>query len=122
MFGGYDGSKCFNDVDVLDLDTMTWIQPRVSGVMPQARNAHTMTVVGMRLFLFGGHSGNKHLRDLHVLDTETMSWAQPDVQGVPPPGLRGHTANLIGHKIFVFGGYDGRGRSKMLFKLIHTIC
>ena len=32
MFGGYDGTKCFNDLDVLDLDTMTWIQvgfPRV---------------------------------------------------------------------------------------------
>ena len=28
MFGGYDGTKCFNDLDVLDLDTMTWIQVR----------------------------------------------------------------------------------------------
>ena len=35
MFGGYDGTKCFNDVDVLDLETMTWIQPRVSGRLPQ---------------------------------------------------------------------------------------
>jgi N-acetylneuraminic acid mutarotase len=25
MFGGYDGDKCFNDIDILDLDTMTWI-------------------------------------------------------------------------------------------------
>ena len=41
---------------------MTWMQPRVTGVTPQARNAQTVTVVGSRLFLFGGHSGNKHLR------------------------------------------------------------
>lgn len=27
MFGGYDGDKCFNDIDILDLDTMTWIMP-----------------------------------------------------------------------------------------------
>jgi hypothetical protein len=27
MFGGYDGEKCFNDIDILDLDTMTWISP-----------------------------------------------------------------------------------------------
>jgi N-acetylneuraminic acid mutarotase len=63
-----------------DLDTMTWIQPRVSGVAPLARNAQTMTVVGTKLFLFGGHSGNKHLRDLHILDTETMTWSQPEVR------------------------------------------
>jgi len=117
MFGGYDGSKCFNDLDVLDLDTMTWIQPRVSGQLPQARNAQTVTVVGKRLFLFGGHSGNKHLRDLNVLDTETMTWTQPEASGVPPPGLRGHTANLIGQKVFLFGGYDGRGRSNDLYLL-----
>ena len=117
MFGGYDGSKCFNDLDVLDLDTMTWIQPRVAGTLPQARNAQTMTVVGKKLFLFGGHSGNKHLRDLNVLDTENMTWSQPEVHGAPPPGLRGHTANLIGHKVFLFGGYDGRGRSNDLYLL-----
>lgn len=29
MFGGYDGEKCFNDMDILDLETMTWIQPSV---------------------------------------------------------------------------------------------
>lgn len=117
MFGGYDGTKCFNDVDVLDLETMTWIQPRVSGRLPQARNAHTMTVVGQRLVLFGGHSGNKHLRDLHILHTDTLTWAEPDLTGSLPPGLRGHTANLVGDRLFLFGGYDGRGRSNDLYVL-----
>lgn len=56
---------------LLLVDTMTWIQPRVSGLPPQARNAHTMTVIGAQMLLFGGHSGNKHLRDLHILDTGT---------------------------------------------------
>ena len=76
-----------------------------------ARNAHTMTVLGKKLYLFGGHSGNKHLKDLHVFDTETLSWTEPSICGSPPKGLRGHTANLIGTKIYLFGGYDGRGRS-----------
>jgi hypothetical protein len=117
MFGGYDGAKCFNDIDVLDLDTMTWLQPNVSGALPQARNAHTMTVVGSKITLFGGHSGNKHLTDLHVFDTMKLVWSQPEILGTPPPGLRGHTANLIGHKIFLFGGYDGKGRSNDLYIL-----
>ena len=66
-----------NDIDILDLDTMTWISPQVSGTIPMARNAHTMTVLGKKLYLFGGHSGNKHLKDLHVFDTETLSWTEP---------------------------------------------
>jgi hypothetical protein len=104
LFGGYDGAKCFADLDVLDLETMTWMQPRVSGTVPQARNAQTVTPVGgNRLFLFGGHSGQKHLRDLHVLDTESLCWSQPEVKGTIPPGLRGHTANLIGTRIYLFG-------------------
>lgn len=111
MFGGYDGDKCFNDIDILDMDTMTWIQPQVSGMIPMARNAHTMTVLGNKLYLFGGHSGNKHLKDLHVFDTETLTWTEPQIFGSPPKGLRGHTANLIGNKIYLFGGYDGRGKS-----------
>ncbi|RYG45647.1 hypothetical protein EON67_10380 [archaeon] len=75
LFGGFDGAKCFNSLDVLDLDSLTWFNPHVSGTVPQARNAQTVTVVGTRLLLFGGHSGNKHLHDLHVLDTETLTWS-----------------------------------------------
>ena len=66
-----------DDIDILDLDTMTWISPHVSGNIPMARNAHTMTVLGKKLYLFGGHSGNKNLKDLHVFDTETLSWTEP---------------------------------------------
>lgn len=117
MFGGYDGTKCFNDMDIIDLETMTWMQPALSGTLPQARNAHTMTLIGNKLYLFGGHSGNKHLTDLHIFDTQKLQWSQTEILGTPPPGLRGHTANLIGHKIFLFGGYDGKGRTNELYIL-----
>lgn len=117
MFGGYDGTKCFNDMDIIDLETMTWMQPALAGTLPQARNAHTMTLIGTKLYLFGGHSGNKHLTDLHIFDTQKLQWSQTEILGTPPPGLRGHTANLIGHKIFLFGGYDGKGRTNELYIL-----
>ena len=108
MFGGYDGQRCFNDIDVLDLDTVTWRQPKTEGSTPQARNAHTMTQLPGKLYLFGGHAGNKHLRDLHVLGAEAspMRWSTPEVSGVPPPGLRGHSATLIGNTVFMFGGIE----------------
>lgn len=82
MFGGYDGAKCFNDIEILDLHLMTWIQPNIYGKIPMARNAHTMTVIGTKLYLFGGHSGNKHLKDLHIFDTETLTWTEPQVLGI----------------------------------------
>ncbi len=118
IFGGYNGSHCFNDLEVLDVDAMSWLRPHTSGTLPTPRNAHTMTAVGSALVLHGGHSGTKHLRDVHVLQTSTMTWSTPDLSGSLPPGLRGHTATLIGRStIFVFGGYDGRGRSNDLFLL-----
>eukprot|EP00922_Rhytidocystis_sp_ex-Travisia-forbesii_P002760 GHVS01004069.1.p1 GENE.GHVS01004069.1~~GHVS01004069.1.p1 ORF type:complete len:974 (+),score=186.72 GHVS01004069.1:39-2960(+) len=117
MFGGYDGSKCFQEVEVLDLDTMCWIQPKVKGHKPQQRNAHSMTVRNSNLFLFGGHSGNKHLTDVHVFSTISLEWSQPAVAGSAPPGLRGHSATIVGDQVFLFGGYDGSGRSKELYLL-----
>ncbi|KAA0176199.1 hypothetical protein FNF27_02256 [Cafeteria roenbergensis] len=119
-FGGYDGSRCFNDLDVLDLDTLTWTRAAVTGDDPQARNAASLTVVHDQLFLFGGHSGAKHLPDLRVLDLATLRWSKPETKGARPPGLRGHTASLVGEKLVLFAGYDGRSRSNELFTLDTT--
>lgn len=117
LFGGYDGHKCFNDIEVLDLETLAWIQPKVSGEKPLPRNAHSMAVVDNRLFLFGGHSGSKHLTDLHIFDTITLTWTKPQLRGSPPPGLRGHSATLVGPKMFLFGGFDGRRRTNEVYVL-----
>ncbi|OEH79529.1 kelch repeat protein [Cyclospora cayetanensis] len=140
LFGGYDGHRCFNDIEILDLETLAWIQPKVSGEKPLPRNAHSMAVVESRLFLFGGHSGSKHLTDLHIFDTPSLTWfkasllrlfffkpsgsekreeggggveigGEPQLSGSVPPGLRGHSATLVGSKMFLFGGFDGRRRT-----------
>jgi N-acetylneuraminic acid mutarotase len=117
MFGGYDGTKCYNEVEIFDTDSKTWSTPKVNGKSPLARNAHTITIVNKDLFLFGGHSGNKHLKDLHIFHTDTLTWQEPLFSGESPEGLRGHTATHIGNKIIIFGGYDGKGRSNELFIL-----
>ncbi len=96
MFGGYDGQKCYNDIEVFDTDSKSWSKPNVSGKIPLARNAHSITVVGKNLFLFGGHSGNKHLKDLHIFNSENNTWIDPDFTGKAPEGLRGHTATYLG--------------------------
>lgn len=132
VFGGFNGERCFNTTDVLDLvdDAPTWQQPVLSGAIPEARNAHTMThIVGTpRLLLLFGHSGSRHLADVHVLDTEELRWSSLATDGPAPSGLRGHSATLIGasslgasptlgvspiigSRIIIFGGFDGLGRT-----------
>ena len=39
------------DMDIIDLETMTWMQPNLSGTLPQARNAHTMTASWTKLLI-----------------------------------------------------------------------
>jgi N-acetylneuraminic acid mutarotase len=112
-WGGYSGSRCYDQMDVLDLATGVWMTPKVNGTPPSARNAQTATYIcSGKIVVFGGHSGARHLKDLHVFDTTTLSWSEPLTKGPAPQGLRGHTATLLGSggndKLYIFGGYDGR--------------
>lgn len=111
MIGGYDGNKCYNDVDIYDIEKKYWTSVEGKGSVPSARNAHTVTTVEKKLYLFGGHSGNKHLSDLFILDTSTFVWTEVLYTGDSPIGLRGHTSNYVANHIVIFGGYDGKGRS-----------
>lgn len=115
MFGGYNGKNCFNDIDVLDIETYSWSRPKIEGSTPTARNAHCMVTVGTLLYLFGGHTGTKHLKDTWIFDTEALAWKELPPASIAPKGLRGHTANLVENNIYIFGGYDGGGRSNELY-------
>lgn len=68
FFGGRYRSGRFNDVNVLDTESMTWHKPAPSGSEPQPRKTHSTARVGDRIFLFGGHDGNAWLDDMHILD------------------------------------------------------
>ena len=60
LFGGYycspdmEVEKYFNDLYVLNLSLMEWIQPTVEGPAPQERSAHTATFVKGKMYVFGG--------------------------------------------------------------------
>lgn len=110
LFGGYNGSKCFNEIIEFRIDSKNWTMLTVNSNSPEPRNAHTMTTRGNQLILFGGHNGSKHLNDLWIFDIQEKIWTEIKTNGPPPKGLRGHTTNIIGNKLFVFGGYDGMNR------------
>lgn len=124
MIGGYDGIRCYNDVDIYNTNTREWSKPEVKGLQPIARNAHSVTKIGNLLYLFGGHSGFVHLKDLHVLNSETMEWTEIKYNidfncilnnsSYVFEGLRGHSATYICDHIVIFGGYDGKKRLNSL--------
>jgi len=106
VFGGWNGTRMLNDLQVFHYEAMAWGRPVTTGIIPGPRAGHTMTAVGSKLFIFGGGDGNHYLNDLHILDTEVMTWSQAYVAGTSPAARSRHTMSLLGTKMYVFGGGD----------------
>ena len=82
IFGGFDPTHTdqpvyFNDVFVLDLTTMTWLQPPPSlsqGVVPLARKKHAALAMTNAVLFFGGcaHKLCYSLEKVLVLDIDAV--------------------------------------------------
>merc|ERR1712228_1080539 len=69
--GGYN-SKILNDLYILDVETMTWIRPSDTGMLPEPRAGHSCCVTKDNVVYIcgGGDSENDQLfNDLYQLDT-----------------------------------------------------
>eukprot|EP01096_Ripella_sp_DP13-Kostka_P015734 TRINITY_DN7460_c0_g1_i1.p1 TRINITY_DN7460_c0_g1~~TRINITY_DN7460_c0_g1_i1.p1 ORF type:complete len:327 (-),score=99.56 TRINITY_DN7460_c0_g1_i1:150-1094(-) len=98
----------FNDLLVLDLETMYWTKPPTHGVAPGPHRSHTASNIGDgKILVFGGGDGPNYFNDSWILDTTTMDWSNPKVGGQVPPPRRAHTATVVGSKLYVFGGGNG---------------
>jgi N-acetylneuraminic acid mutarotase len=74
VFGGYNGSAPFQDLHVLDTETMVWSQPETHGAAPSPRYSHAAVVHGKFLLLIGGANGNKSFNECCVLNTGMILW------------------------------------------------
>ncbi|PNW86136.1 hypothetical protein CHLRE_02g074650v5 [Chlamydomonas reinhardtii] len=106
VFGGEDGSRrALADVFVLDLASLTWSTPEVSGKAPPPRSASCATVYQDRyLVAFGGGSVATCYSDVHVLDTETLTWSQPAQAGAKVSPRAGHSGAVLGDIWYIVGG------------------
>lgn len=69
VVGGCQNTVFLNDVHVLQLDTMTWAQPTVTGQALRPRFRHTVTLVGRnQMIIFGGSSSGVLYNDLGAID------------------------------------------------------
>ncbi|KAG0568578.1 hypothetical protein M758_6G027400 [Ceratodon purpureus] len=111
MFGGEDSKRrVLNDLNILDLESMTWETVVASGVCPSPRAEHVATAYCDKyIFIFGGGSHSDCYNDLHVLDLENMEWSAVETQGIVPRPRAGHAGVTVGDSWFIIGGGDNTG-------------
>ncbi|THU50458.1 hypothetical protein C4D60_Mb06t20430 [Musa balbisiana] len=113
IFGGGSHATCFNDLHVLDLQTMEWSKPKQQGVNPSPRAGHAGITVGDNWFIAGGGNNKNGVSETLVLNMATLVWSVvTTVQGRVPLASEGLSLVTSTHKgedfLVSFGGYNGR--------------
>ncbi|WOH14348.1 hypothetical protein DCAR_0933867 [Daucus carota subsp. sativus] len=113
IFGGGSHATCFNDLHVLDLQTMEWSRPTQQGPVPSPRAGHAGATVGESWFIAGGGDNKSGASETVVLNMSTLAWSVvTTVEGRVPlasEGLSLVLSSYSGEDILVsFGGYNGR--------------
>ncbi|KAI9487706.1 MAG: hypothetical protein EXX96DRAFT_473738 [Benjaminiella poitrasii] len=112
VFGGGDGPNYFNDLYVLNIDTLTWTKPNIQGEeeAPSPRRAHTTCIWNQKIIVVGGGDGARALADVHMLDIsdpQSPRWSKLNPKGTFPIARGYHTCNLVKDKLIIYGGSDG---------------
>lgn len=113
IFGGGSHATCFNDLHVLDLQTMEWSRPTQQGDIPSSRAGHAGVTVGENWFIAGGGDNKSGVSQTVVLNMSTLVWSVvTTVEGRGPlasEGLSLVLSSFNGEDYLVsFGGYNGR--------------
>jgi N-acetylneuraminic acid mutarotase len=94
----------FNDIFVLDMNTMTFTKPVLKKGSPHMFARHTSTAVGNKVFCFGGFDGVSTLYGLGVFNVDDNTWEVPEVKGDIPKPRTNHACTTVGRKIYIHGG------------------
>lgn len=98
----------FNDIHVLDTETMVWTKPVCTGTVDTSTFPISFAT-GRFLFVFGGGSKPLHCvtNDLYMLDTVTFTWSVPSCEGTKPQPRDMGSASVVGDNVYFLGGYAG---------------
>ncbi|XP_023545254.1 acyl-CoA-binding domain-containing protein 5-like isoform X1 [Cucurbita pepo subsp. pepo] len=110
IFGGSgEGeSNYLNDLHILNLKTMVWMNTEVRGDVPIPRDSHSATAVGHKLLVYGGDCGDRYQGGVDMLDMHSLTWSRLCVQGSSPGVRAGHAAVNIATKVYILGGVGDR--------------
>ncbi|XP_064365920.1 kelch domain-containing protein 3 [Dromaius novaehollandiae] len=108
--GRNDTEGACNVLYAFDVNTHKWFTPKVSGMVPGARDGHSACVLAKSMFIFGGYEqlADCFSNDIHKLDTTSMMWTLISAKGTPARWRDFHSATIIGTKMYVFGGRADR--------------
>lgn len=105
VYGGDCGDHYLGEVDILDLDTLTWSRLVIEGsCSPGVRAGHATVSIDCKVYIIGGVGDRAYYNDVWMLDTNTCSWTQLDVGGQQPQGRFSHSAVLADSDIAIYGG------------------
>ncbi|KAH8947127.1 hypothetical protein BDL97_11G023800 [Sphagnum fallax] len=116
MFGGEDSNRhLMDDLNILDLESLTWEAIETSRTRPSSFTDHVAAVHGDHyLFLLGG-SSHSSCYDLY------MVWSQPQMQGTVPSPCARHAGATIGKRFYIIGGGDNKSISDTLVLNMDTV-
>ncbi|KAL6464628.1 hypothetical protein MHYP_G00269450 [Metynnis hypsauchen] len=123
IYGGMSGCR-LGDLWTLDIDTLTWNKPSVSGTGPLPRSLHSATTITNKMYVFGGwvplvmddvkvatHEKEwKCTNTLACLNLDTMTWEtilMDTLEDNIPRARAGHCAVAINNRLYVWSGRDG---------------
>ncbi|KAF3434112.1 hypothetical protein FNV43_RR25215 [Rhamnella rubrinervis] len=113
IFGGCSHTSFFNDLHVLDLQSMEWSQPQVQGDIVTPRAGHAGITIDEDWYIVGGGDNRRGCTETLVLNMSKFVWSVlTSVKQRDPlasEGLSVCSALIGGQKYLVsFGGYNGK--------------
>lgn len=113
ILGGCSHSVFFNDLHVLDLETMEWSQPQLQGDLVSPRAGHAGVTLGDNWYIVGGGDNRSGVPETLMLNmSKLVVSVLATVKGSDPlasEGLSVSSASLDGENFLVaFGGYNGK--------------
>ncbi|XP_020583851.1 host cell factor-like isoform X2 [Phalaenopsis equestris] len=109
----------YNDLYMLDTETLVWECAVTSGIPPVPRDSHTCSSWKNKLIVLGGEDASDcYLSDVHMLDADTLTWRQITTSGQMLAPRAGHTTVALGSHLFVFGGFTD---ARNLYDDLHVL-
>lgn len=113
IFGGCSHSIFFNDLHVLDLETLEWSQPQIQGDLVSPRAGHAGVSINEKWFIVGGGDNKSGASETLMMDMSKLVISTiTNVKGRDPlasEGLSVSSALIDGdHYLIAFGGYNGK--------------
>ncbi|CAK9214515.1 unnamed protein product [Sphagnum troendelagicum] len=108
LFGGGSRSNCYNDLYVLDLESMEWSQAQTQGTVPSPHAGHAGATIGNSFYIIGGGDNKSGISDTLVLNMDTLVWSLvASVKGQTAISSEGLSVLAVEDSLVAFGGYNG---------------